>query len=79
MKMGRLIEMCPNETYSTPRVGHILYEMFQIRNGLKQGHALWPLLFNFAFEYAITKDQVKKDDLKLLVNGTHQLMLMMFI
>jgi len=27
--------------------------MFPIRNGLKQGDALSPLLFNFALEYAI--------------------------
>jgi len=69
--------MCLNESYSRLRVGHILYEMFPIWNGLKQGHALWSLLFNFSLEYAITKDQVKQDDLKL--NGTGQLMLMMFI
>jgi len=48
MKPARLIKMCPTETYSRVLVGKNLSDMFPIRNGLKQGDALSPLLFNFA-------------------------------
>ena len=50
-KLIRLIKLCLTETYSRVRVGKNSSDMFSIRNGLKQGDALSPLLFNFALEW----------------------------
>ena len=79
VKLVRLIKMCLMETYSRVRVGRHLCDVFHIMNGLKQKVVLSPLLFNFAFEYAIKGFQVKQVGFQL--NGTHNLLvcLMMFI
>jgi sorting nexin-29 len=64
--------MCLNETYCKVLISKHLSDNFPIQNGLKQGEALWPLVFSFAFEYAIRK--VQKNQVKVKVYGTHQLL-----
>jgi hypothetical protein len=68
----RLIKMNLTETYSRVRVGRNVSDRFPIRNDLKKGDALSPILFNFALEYTIRRGQVNQDGLKL--NDSHQLL-----
>ena len=71
-KLVRLIKMSLTETYSRVWVGKNVSDRFPPRNGLKQGDALSPTIFNSALEYAIRRVQVNQNGLKL--NCTHQLL-----
>ena len=70
-KLVRLIRMCLNGTKSRVRVGRQFSDTFEIHNGLKQGDALSPLLFNFVLEHAI-KSLEEKEGLQL--NGINKLL-----
>jgi hypothetical protein len=65
IKLARLIEMFLNETYNNVWVGNHLSDMFPIRNVLKQGDALSPMISNFPLEYTIRRVQVNQGGLKL--------------
>jgi hypothetical protein len=39
MKLGRLIKICLNETYSKVRIGRHLADKFHIQNDLNEGDA----------------------------------------
>jgi len=64
--------MSLTEKYSRVRVGKNVSDRFPNRNGLKQGDALSPVLFNFALGYAIRRVEENQDGLKQ--NSTHQLL-----
>jgi len=72
MPLVRLIKMCLIETYSRVWVGRHLPDMFCIKNCLKQGDSLSPLLLNFVLEYVIRRVHVNQGGLKL--NGKQQLL-----
>jgi len=60
----RLIQIRLNETYTSVRVGTHVSDMFPVKNGLKQGDALSPLLFNFVLDHTIRRVQVNQFSLR---------------
>jgi len=50
IQLVKPIKMCLNETYSRVRVSKPLFDIFPIKNGLKQRNTASPLLFNFALD-----------------------------
>jgi hypothetical protein len=61
---GKANKMFLTEIYSRVQVGKNLSDIFPIRNGLKQGYAVSPMLFNFALDYAIRRVLVNQNGLK---------------
>lgn len=52
-KLVRLIKMCNNNTQNVVRIMREVLEPFKVKNGLIQGDALSPALFNLALEEII--------------------------
>ena len=73
MNLVKLMKLCLNETYSRIWGGKQLSDMFPIKNGLKQGDFLLPLVVNFAVESTSRRVQVNQGGLK--TNGTRQLLI----
>ena len=71
MKLESLKKML-NEIFRTVQEDKHLSGTFTIKNVLKQGHILSPLLLIFLLEYATKRVQVKQNGWKL--NGTNQLL-----
>ena len=55
MKLVWLIKTYLYETHSRVQVSKHLSDIFPIKNALKQGHALLPMVFKFATQYAIRR------------------------
>lgn len=48
--------------------------MFEVNDGLKQGHVLSPLLFNIAFEYVTRKNEIRPPVTVFQNNGPNLLL-----
>jgi hypothetical protein len=71
LSLMRFIIMSLNVTCSEVWTYKYFCDTFPVKNGLKEGDALLPLLFMSVLEYAVIKAQAIQEGLKL--NGTCQL------
>ncbi|XP_060518453.1 uncharacterized protein LOC132697176 [Cylas formicarius] len=58
-KLIRLTQICINGAKNKVRIGQELSDIFEVNNGLKQGDAISPLLFNISLEYVVRKAEIK--------------------
>jgi hypothetical protein len=78
MRQVRLINYL-NGSYSRVRIGKTFSDIFPLRNVLREGDALLPLLFKCALYYSNMRVQVIQNGLKLLVHIESRFMLMILI
>jgi hypothetical protein len=57
-KLVRLVELTLENTIYCVKIWMEIGSFFQVKQGLKQGDGLTPLLFNLVLEYVIRKLQV---------------------
>jgi hypothetical protein len=72
-------EVFLNETYDRVRVGKHLSDMFPVKNGLKQGDALSPLLLQFELDMPLGGLREIRRVCNLMVHIIFWCLLMMFI
>jgi hypothetical protein len=72
MKLVRMIKICLNEGHCKVQTGKHLSYKFPIKNCLKQGDNLSPMLFSFGLEYGNRKFPANQEE--LILNDTHQLL-----
>jgi hypothetical protein len=69
------VKQCNGYDNSNNKNTNKISDMFPVRNGLKQGDALSPLLFNFALEFTIRRAHVNQEGLK--INGRCHILVML--
>lgn len=60
-KLVRLIKCATNSSLAKVRIQNAVTEEFEVRQGLRQGDGLAPMLFNLALEWVIRKTSVQRN------------------